>query len=136
MTQHGQTVSEAELVRLATQARKQAYAPYSSFTVGAALLTGDGHVFQGCNVENISYGLTMCAERVAVGAAVQAGARHIAMIAIVSDSEEPVMPCGACRQVLAEFNPDLKVMSETLQGTNVSDLLSSLLPKPRQGILR
>lgn len=124
-----------ELVQAAVTARNRAYAPYSKFPVGAALLAADGRVFTGCNVENISFGLTMCAERIAIGAAVTAGATQLDMIAIVADSEEPVMPCGACRQVMAEFNRDLKVISATGLGEKVEFTLEFLLPNARQGIL-
>src|SRR6478609_7284214 len=94
-----------DLFEKAAIARLSAYAPYSDFRVGAALLTESGKVFTGGNVENISYGLTICAERAAVFAAVQAGEREFKAIAIVADTGEPISPCGACRQVLAEFSP-------------------------------
>ena len=95
------------LFRLARSAMKHAYAPYSNFQVGAALLLGDGRVFTGCNVENASYGLTICAERSAVFAAVAASARkpEIVAVAVVNHRGVPCSPCGACRQVLAEFGP-------------------------------
>ena len=123
------------LVLTAMDARLKAYAPYSNFKVGAALRTEAGEVFTGCNVENISYGLTICAERVAVGSAVQAGATEFDLLAIVTDSAEPVVPCGACRQVLAEFCPDLRIVSRTVAGLTAEFALSTLFPKPRQGIL-
>ena len=123
------------LREIAIQARSRAYAPYSKFLVGAALLSVSGRVFAGCNVENISFGLTMCAERVCVGNAVQEGEREFQSITIVSDSEEPVMPCGACRQVLAEFSPNLTVVSWTLRGEKKEIGLATLLPLSRQGIL-
>ena len=123
------------LREIAIQARSRAYAPYSKFLVGAALLSVSGRVFAGCNVENISFGLTMCAERVCVGNAVQEGEREFQSITIVSDSEEPVMPCGACRQVLAEFSPNLTVVSWTLRGKKKEIGLATLLPLSRQGIL-
>ena len=123
------------LREIAIQARSRAYAPYSKFLVGAALLSVSGRVFAGCNVENISFGLTMCAERVCVGNAVQEGEREFQSITIVSDSEEPVMPCGACRQVLAEFSPNLTVVSWTLRGEKKEISLATLLPLSRQGIL-
>ena len=123
------------LREIAIQARSRAYAPYSKFLVGAALLSVSGRVFAGCNVENISFGLTMCAERVCVGNAVQEGEREFQSITIVSDSEEPVMPCGACRQVLAEFSPNLTIVSWTLRGEKKEIGLATLLPLSRQGIL-
>ena len=123
------------LVQMATGARLNAYAPYSNFKVGAALRAATGEVFTGCNVENVSYGLTICAERVAVGSAVQAGATEFDHLAIVTDSTEPVVPCGACRQVLAEFCPDLRITSRTVSGLTAEFALGTLLPKPRQGIL-
>jgi len=96
-----------KLFRLARAAMKHAYAPYSDFRVGAAILLGDGRVFTGCNVENASYGLTICAERNAVFAAVAASARkpEILAVAVVNHRGVPCSPCGACRQVLAEFGP-------------------------------
>ncbi len=96
-----------ELVERAVRARSLAYAPYSGFAVGAALLSSDGRMFEGSNVENVSLGLTMCAERVAIGNAVCAGVRTFDAIAIASEANVPVPPCGACRQVLAEFADDL-----------------------------
>ena len=123
------------LIEAARGARMNAYAPYSSFKVGAALLAEDGRIFTGANVENISFGLTMCAERVAVGAAIQAGAMAFRAIAIVSDSKHPVVPCGACRQVLAEFAPNIEVVCATMSGSLEELNLRTLLPASRQGIL-
>ena len=124
-----------DLISVATEARGRAYAKYSQFSVGAALLTTDGRTFTGCNVENVSFGLTMCAERVAIGSAIAAGSRSFNMIAIVSDSTQPVVPCGACRQVMAEFSPDLRIISATTDGVVTEFNLAVLLPSPHQGIL-
>jgi cytidine deaminase len=121
-------LNERELIEKALEARKQAYAPYSGFPVGAALLAADGRVFTGCNVENASYGLTMCAERVALFKAVSEGAREFVAIAIAC-GESPCSPCGACRQVLAEFSPDIEVIMTDSRGQRVRrEKLSTLLP--------
>lgn len=101
------------LLARAQAARDLAYAPYSGFRVGAALLAADGRVFSGCNVENASYGLTMCAERVAIGKAVSEGVRDFVAVAVAGPSPgEPCPPCGSCRQVLHEFGPSLHVVLE------------------------
>lgn len=123
------------LVEAAISARTRAHAPYSNFAVGAALECSDGTVFTGCNVENLSFGLTMCAERVAVGAAVAAGHREFRCIAIVADTDAPISPCGACRQVMAEFNPALKIVSSNLAGLAEEFSLADLLPRASTGIL-
>jgi cytidine deaminase len=115
--------------------RELAYAPYSKFKVGAALVAKDGRIFTGCNVENISFGLTICAERVALGRAITEGANQFVAIAIVADTEKPVSPCGACRQVLAEFAPELRIILATLDGKIEEWPLSQLFPKAFTGIL-
>ena len=123
------------LLDAARLAREQAYAPYSRFAVGAALRTKSGRVFTGCNVENLSFGLTICAERSAVFSAVAAGERDFTALAVVADSRQPVTPCGACRQVLAEFAPALPVCSANLQGAVFESSIAELLPRPKEGIL-
>jgi cytidine deaminase len=115
------------LKRAAIEARANAYAPYSGFTVGAAVQTRSGAVFTGCNVENASYGATMCAERAAMAAAVAAGERELAALAIASGAKRPTPPCGICRQCLAELAPDLAIRSYTGSAHAEYDL-SSLLP--------
>lgn len=124
-----------KLLDQAIEARSAAYAPYSHFAVGAALETRSGKVFTGCNVENLSYGLTCCAERNAIFTAVAAGEREFTRIVIVADSQEPVTPCGACRQVLAEFCEDLEVRSVNLQSVEYCANLRELLPRAKAGIL-
>src|SRR5213080_278506 len=124
------------LIQAASTVRLQAYAPYSKFAVGAAVQCKSGTVFVGSNVENISYGLTICAERIAIGSAVAAGEREFAAIALVADTIEPIVPCGACRQFLAEFSPDLIIVSATVAGERKIEKLSHLLPEPTRGILK
>jgi cytidine deaminase len=125
-----------DLIQTAVKGRLQAYSPYSKFAVGAAVRCKSGGVFVGSNVENISYGLTICAERIAVGSAVAAGEREFAAIAVVADTIEPIVPCGACRQFLAEFAPDLIIVSATLRGDRKIESLCHLLPDPKRGILK
>jgi cytidine deaminase len=122
-----------ELIRAALDAQTRAFCPYSNFPVGAALKTASGKIFQGVNVENASYGLTICAERVAASAAVAAGERDFTAIAVVSRGG--VSPCGACRQFLAEFNPGLPiVMIDSLQPNTVHEAsLADLLPGRFEG---
>ena len=115
------------LVSAARAAQTRAYAPYSNFRVGAALESESGDVYVGCNVENASYGLTICAERAAVCAAVSAGARRFRRAVVVSDSDPPAAPCGACRQVLSEFGHDLRIEAVGPKGT-ASWTMAELLP--------
>ena len=126
----------SELIRRALAARLHAYAPYSNFAVGAAVQCKSGTVFSGSNIENLSYGLTICAERVAIATAIAAGEREFVALAVVADTTEPVVPCGACRQFLAEFAPDLIIVSATLRGNQKTEYLSHLLPDPKRGILK
>ncbi len=116
-----------ELMKIARKARQNAYAPYSHFAVGAALLAESARVYTGCNIENASYGLTCCAERNAIFAAVGAGERRFKMLAVAADSPEPVAPCGACRQVIAEFGIPLVVMGN-LKETTKTMTAEELLP--------
>jgi cytidine deaminase len=124
-----------DLRQIAVAARLRAYAPYSRFAVGAALLSKSGTIVSGCNVENVSFGLTICAERVCVVKAVDQGENDFAALAIVADTEIPIVPCGACRQVLAEFSANLLITSWTLTGQSQEFSLGDLLPLPKQGIL-
>jgi cytidine deaminase len=117
-----------ELIKAAMAAREKAYAPYSRFRVGAALLTGRGEIYPGCNVENASYGLTCCAERVAVFNALCSGEKIFKAIAVVSDSADFCTPCGACRQVLAEFGGDINVIMCNNRGEYTERVITELLP--------
>ncbi|MFD1428663.1 cytidine deaminase [Lacticaseibacillus mingshuiensis] len=118
-----------ELIAAATAARQNAYVPYSHFAVGAALITDDGRVVAGCNVENASFGLTLCAERNAMFAAVAGGSTHFQALAIIADTPGPVSPCGACRQVMAEFMAsDAPVYLTNLHGDTTETTVGALLP--------
>ena len=118
------------LIRAARQARRRALAPYSGFKVGAALETADGRLVTGCNIENASYSLTMCAERVALLKALSDGLRRFRRIAIVADTDAPTPPCGPCRQLLWEYAGDIEVVLANLRGRTGSHRLSALLPLP------
>ena len=119
----------AALARAAAGARRRAYAPYSRFQVGAAVLAG-GQIHPGCNVENASYGLTVCAERAAVAGAVAAGARRLEAVAVASGTVPPTPPCGMCLQTLAEFaGPELPVLLVGARGAREETTLGELLPK-------
>jgi cytidine deaminase len=124
--QKNKTMTDQELIALAAQARERAYAPYSAYAVGAALLCSSGRVYTGCNVENAAYPMTMCAERVAAFKAVCCGERDFQAIAIVTSNG--AAPCGACRQVLAEFGADVRVLMATPDRVFHEKRLSELLP--------
>ncbi len=117
------------LLDRARRARDHAYAPYSNFTVGAAVLTASGEIFTGANIENASFGATVCAERVAIFAAVAAGCCDLTALAVIADTPDPVAPCGLCRQVLAEFNPDCPVLLANTAGRWQLTTLKELLPQ-------
>ncbi len=125
-------MTDAQLILAAADASRNAYCPYSGFPVGAALLTRDGRVFTGVNVENASYGLTICAERSAISAAVAAGALEFDTIAIAAGGPKAVTPCGACRQVLAEFGPPgLRIVTASLHPPEATGAftINDLLPE-------
>jgi len=126
------TINWHSLFEVASLAQSRAYAPYSDFKVGAALLAGSGSIFAGCNVENASYGLTICAERAAVAAGIAAGENEFLALAVVAGSK-PVAPCGACRQVLAEFGEQMVIHSRGQDGLEARWNLSDLLPHPFAG---
>src|SRR5437868_11384678 len=123
------------LIRSSLKGRLRGYVPYSKFAVGAAVQCKSGTVFLGSNIENVSYGLAICAERIAIGSAVAAGEREFVAMAVVADTTEPIVPCGACRQFLAEFAPDLIIVCATVRGDQKVENLSHLLPDPKRGIL-
>lgn len=116
-----------ELLQAAKEARLRAYAPYSHFPVGAAVQTVGGKIYSGCNIENASFGLTNCAERTAIFTAVAAGEQELQAIAVVANTPEPVAPCGACRQVMAEFGIQTIIMANTKGDSHVASL-KDLLP--------
>lgn len=120
----------SDLLAAARTVRERARAGYSGFKVGAAIEASDGRVFTGCNIENASYGLTMCAERVAIFKAISEGADRFGRIAIVADTADPTPPCGPCRQILWEFAGDIEVILGNLDGETARHRLRDLLPLP------
>jgi cytidine deaminase len=120
----------ADLLTAASRAREFAVAPFSNFQVGAALLTADGQVVTGCNVENATYGLTVCAERIALFKALSEGHRRFTHVAVVAATDEPTPPCGACRQLLWEYGGDLEVILGNLLRETGRHKLSALFPLP------
>ncbi|KUO51439.1 MAG: cytidine deaminase [Desulfitibacter sp. BRH_c19] len=117
-----------KLLEDAKKARNYSYSPYSKFPVGAAVLTKDGTVYTGCNVENAAYGITMCAEKVAIAKAVSEGNQYIAVIAIVGDTEGPCRPCGSCRQFILEFGDEITVVMGNLKGETETKSINDLIP--------
>ena len=129
-------LSDDQLVALALRARENAYAPYSKYNVGAALITADGTVFTGANVENASYGLCICAERTAIAQAISQGHRELGRVAVVTQSSPPAAPCGLCRQTINEFTSEptkLRILLENLQGERREFTLGELLPHGFRG---
>lgn len=118
-----------ELIKAATDARENAYAPYSNFRVGAAVEAENGDIYIGCNVESASYGLTVCAERVAIWKGISVGEKRFKQIAVVVDTEELTPPCGVCRQIIWEFCGDVPVILANLHGKSETVMMSELLPR-------
>lgn len=121
--------TEQELIDAAGEVRERAHAPYSNFKVGAAVEAEDGTVYTGCNVESASYGLTVCAERVAIWKGISEGVKKFGRIAVVVDTEELTPPCGACRQIIWEFCGDVPVILANLKGKTETIPMSELLPR-------
>ena len=121
--------NEKELIEAAQNVRERAYAPYSNFKVGAAVRTKSGKIYTGCNVESASYGLTVCAERVAIWKAVSEGEKEFTEIAVVADTHELTPPCGVCRQIIWEFCGDIPVIFANLKGNTETMKMSDLLPR-------
>lgn len=122
-------MEEKQLINEAIAAREMAYVPYSTFKVGAALLTKDGTVYRGCNIENAGYSMTNCAERTAFFKAVSEGEKEFVSLAVVADTEGPVSPCGACRQVISEFcDPEMEVILTNLKGDIQKTTVAALIP--------
>ena len=122
-------VTDEDLINAATGARTHAFAPYSNFQVGAAVESEDGDIYIGCNVESASYGLTVCAERVAIWKAISCGEKRFGRIAVVVDTDELTPPCGACRQIIWEFCGDVPVILSNLHGKSEIIMMSELLPR-------
>ena len=119
-----------KLLAAAIAARENAHAPFSNFKVGAAVECADGRIYTGCNIENASYGLTVCAERVAIWKAMSEGARDFRRITVAADTDVPTPPCGACRQILWEFAGDIEVVLTNLAGRTQTHRMSELFPSP------
>ncbi|MBS3970394.1 MAG: cytidine deaminase [Clostridia bacterium] len=117
-----------QLLEIAIEARKNSYSPYSKFPVGAAVLTKDGKVYTGCNVENAAYGITLCAETVAVAKAVSEGSRNIAAVAVAADTEGVCRPCGSCRQFILEFGDEIVIIMGNLKGNMETKNIKELIP--------
>jgi cytidine deaminase len=117
------------LIQEAEKAREKAYTPYSKFKVGAAILCDDGKIFSGCNIENASFGLTICAERVAIFKAISEGSTKIIAIAVIGNTNKPCSPCGACRQVISEFGEDIPLIMTNLKGEVKIKKIKELLPE-------
>jgi cytidine deaminase len=126
-------VTDAELIEAARAVRLNAYSPYSGFAVGAAVLAASGRVYVGCNVENASFPLTVCAERTAIGSAVAAGETRILKVAVITDTEPPASPCGACRQVIFELGSDAAVIVASLNSHRHDTTIRALLPEGFDG---
>ena len=120
---------QQKLIDAATMARERAYAPYSNFQVGAAVETENGDIYIGCNVESASYGLTVCAERVAIWKGISCGEKRFSQIAVVVDTEDLPPPCGVCRQIIWEFCGDVPVILSNLHGKTETIMMSELLPR-------
>jgi cytidine deaminase len=118
-----------KLIKEAEKARKKAYTPYSKFKVGAAVLCDDGKIFSGCNIENASFGLTICAERVAFFKAISEGSTKFKAFAVIGNTDKPCSPCGACRQVISEFGEDIPLIMTNLKGDVKIKKIKELLPE-------
>ncbi|MDY0405732.1 cytidine deaminase [Virgibacillus sp. 179-BFC.A HS] len=122
-------MDQSTLINAAKEIREKAYVPYSKFAVGAALLTKSGKIYTGCNIENAAYGVTCCAERIAIFKAIADGEKEFQHMAVVADSNRPVPPCGSCRQVMSEFFPEnMEITLTNLQDENKNILMKDLLP--------